>query len=207
MSTAYHALFVESLASRLRAWQAEGKLDFDDLDRGLSPQARAWVEGSCEAAATPAEDVESLVALAADQVGGAAGLAELAGEIVPEWRDRMPFAGLVRAARALADGPGFVVSQAAEWLVVAPDWSFTGGRDHFDVRLEGVASASPALKAYLGALLARLAAAAADAATDVRVDGVDRGALRVSGSRALGPVDRSDDAVRLARAALASPVA
>ncbi len=203
MSTAYHALFVESLASRLRAWQAEGKLDLDDLDRSLSPRARAWVEGSCEAAATPAEDVETLVALAAEQFGGEAALAELAGGIAPAWQERVPFADLLRAARSLVDGPGFVVSQAAELLVVAPDWSFSGSREHFSVRLEGVASASPALKSYLGALLARLASAAAGASCEVHVEGLDQGALCVSGRRDPDRIDRSGDAVRLARAALA----
>lgn len=202
-STAYLAPFVEPLALLVRDWQADGKLDEDDLERTLSARARAWVDGVCEASdPTPAEDVETLVALIATQLGGDAALSDLAGEIASDWLARPPVEGLLRAARTLVDGPGFVASQAATWLVQAPDWSYRGGRDGFELGLRGPASASPALKALLGALLVRLASAAARSPLDLRVEGQDAGPLvvsaRLESSRTSDPVEES----RLHRAAL-----
>jgi hypothetical protein len=203
-STAYLAPFVEPLALLVRDWQADGKLGEDDLDRSLSPRARAWVDGVCGAsAATPEEDVETLVALVASQLGGDAALSDLAGEIASGWLGRPPFDGLVRAARIIVDGPGFAASQTATWLAAEPDWSYTGGRESFDLRLRGVASASPALKALLGALLARVASAASPRRLDLRVEGIDGGELVVC---AVALADRSGDPareVRLHRAVLA----
>lgn len=197
------ALFVEPLAERVRGWLVCGKLDDDEVDRALSTQARAWVEGACEATlATPLEDVETLVALVAEQLGGETALSDLAGEIVAEWVARGPIEGLLRAALPLADAAGFVVSQASEWLVVAPDWSYTGGREAFELRIRGLSDASPALRALLGALLARLAAAGSKRALDVRVRGLDEAELVIAGrvvaSRLADPADES----RLHRAAL-----
>lgn len=202
-STAYLAPFVEPLALLVRDWQADGKLDEDDLDRVLSARARAWVDGVCEASAPiPAEDVETLVTLIATQLGGDAALSDLAGEIASDWLARPPIEALVRAAGSLVDGPGFVASQAAAWLAAEPDWSYRGGRDGFELRLRGVASASPALKALLGALLVRLSSAAARSPLDLHVLGLDGGALVVEAvcesSHASDPGEES----RLHRAAL-----
>ncbi len=202
-SSPLRALFVEPLAERVRGWIACGKLSDDEVDRALSGEARAWVEGACEATrSTPLEDVETLVALVAEQLGGEAALSDLAGEIVAGWAARGPIEGLLRAARPLVDGAGFVASQASEWLVVAPDWSYAGGRDEFELRIQGLSAASPALRALLGALLARLAAAGSQCALDVRVRGIDDAELviagRVAASRAADPAGES----RLHRAAL-----
>lgn len=202
-SSALRALFVEPLAERVRWWLASGKLSDDEVDHALSAGARAWVEGACEATrATPLEDVETLVALVAEQLGGEAALSDLAGQIAAEWAARPPIEGLLRAGMLLVDGAGFVASQASEWLVVAPDWSYVGGGDEFELRIRGVSAASPALRALLGALLARLAAAGSPRALDVRVRGVDDAELviagRVASSRTADPAGES----RLHRAAL-----
>ncbi|MEZ4333854.1 MAG: hypothetical protein R3F35_19040 [Myxococcota bacterium] len=203
--TAFLAPCVEPLALLVRDWHVDGKLDEDDLERALTARARAWVDGVCEAqAAIPPEDVETLVALVAEQLGGEAALSDLAGEIATGWLLRAPFEGLLRAARPLPDGPGFVVSQAAEWLAVRPDWSYSGGRDGFEVRLEGLAAASPALKAYFGGLLARLSRASLprDRSLDWRIEGVDGGALVVSAVVESGPGGGAGEQSRLRRAAL-----
>ena len=204
MSTSsYRTLFVEALAARLRRWQDEGKLDEEDLDRALSAQARAWVDGVCEAStATPSADVETLVALVAEQLGGDAALSDLAAEIASGWLSESPFEGLLRSARALVDGPGFVASQASEWLVDEPDWSYTGGHDSFALRLRGVSSASPATKALLGTLLARLAGAASRSTFDIRLEGLDGGELVVSGRLDPQPLGDPSRQTRLHRAAL-----
>lgn len=203
-SSPLRALFVEALAERVRCWLAEGKLDDDQVDDGLSGPARAWVEGTCEATqSTPLEDVETLVALVSAQLGGDAALAELADGIVAGWIARGPVGGLIRAGLPLVDGAGLVASQASEWLVVAPDWSYEGGAETFALRLRGLSAASPALRALLGALLARLAAAGSKRAFDIRVGGIDEPELVIEGHalppRGSDPADES----RLHRAALA----
>lgn len=204
MSTSpYSTLFVEPLAARIRRWHDEGKLDEEALDRALSAQARAWVDGVCEAsAATPSADVETLVALVAEQLGGDAALSDLGAEIAAGWLSGSPFEGLLRSARSLVDGPGFVASQASEWLVEEPDWFYTGDRESFALRLRGVASASPATKALLGTLLARLAGAASRSTFDMRVEGLDGGDLVVSGSLDPQPLAEASRETRLHRAAL-----
>jgi len=201
---AYLGLFVEPLAARVRDWLAEGKLVEDDLDRVLSPAARARVDGACEAsAATSSPDVETLVSLVAEQLGDEAALSALADEIAGRWLERGPFDGLLRAARSFVDGPGFVASQVAESLVASPDWLYTGGREGFTLRLRGVAMASPASKALLGRLLARLAEGASLPFLDVRIDGVDGGDLVVSGTPDLRRGADPARETRLHRAALA----
>ncbi len=204
-SSPLRALFVEPLAERVRFWLACGKLADDDVDGMLSAQARAWVEGACEATlATPLEDVETLVALVSEQLGGESALSDLAAEIVAVWVTRSPIAGLLRAALPLADGAGFVASQASECLVVAPDWSYEGGRDEFELRIDGLSAASPELRALLGALLARLAVAGSKRALDVRVRGVDDAELVIAGRIASARVADPADESRLHRAALVS---
>lgn len=200
---AYRAAFIQPLVERVRDWHAQGKLGLDDLDRGLSGPARAIVEGACEASSALAEeDVESLVALVAEQLGGEAALSELAGEIASEWLVCAPIDELVRTARPLVDDAGFVAAQASEWLAVAPDWTYAGCGERFELTLRGLAGASPALKALFGGLVARLAAAGAKRALDVRVRGVDEPVLvieaRAGSSDALDPERES----RLHRAAL-----
>ena len=202
-SSPLRALFVEPLAECVRWWLASGKLSDDEVDRALSAEARAWVEGACEATrATPLEDVETLVALVADQLGGEAALAEFAGEIVAGWAARAPIEGLLRTALPLADGAGFVASQASEWLVVAPEWSYAGGCDEFELRIHGLSAASPALRALLGALLASLAAAGSPRALDVRVRGVDDAELVIAGRAAASQSTDPAGESRLHRAAL-----
>ena len=202
-SSPLRPLFVEPLADRVRGWLASGKLGEDDLDHALSAPARAWVEGACDAtAATPLEDVETLVALVARQLGEEAALSDLAGEIAAEWGTRGPIEGLLRAARPHVDGPGLVASQASEWLVVAPDWAYEGGRELFELRIRGLSAASPALRALLGALLARLAAAGSKRALDVRVRGVDEAVLVIAGRAVSATATDPAAASRLHRAAL-----
>ncbi|MEZ4278990.1 MAG: hypothetical protein R3F21_05150 [Myxococcota bacterium] len=206
-ASALRSPLVEALAAQIRDGLAAGKLDEDGVDRALTSPARAWVEGACDAtAATPLADVESLVALIGAQLGGEAELAALADQIVAGWNAKPPIPTWQRAGAALVDGPGFVASQASEWLLTAPDWSYSGGRDGFSLEVRGLATASPALRALLGALVARLAAAASARPLDVRVhgvDGIDGEALVISG-RAASPrvVDPAEES-RLHRAALA----
>lgn len=201
---ALRAPFVDLLADCVRELVANGKLDDDAVDRGLSAPARAWVEGAVEATrSTPLADVETLVALVASQVGGEAGLAERADPIVAGWASRAPFASWLRASEALVDGPGFVVSQASEWLVVSPEWTYAGGRDGFEVAVHGLPAASPGLLALLGALLARIAARGSKRALDVRVRGVDGGPLVISGQVPSTADPDPAEECRLHRAALA----
>lgn len=203
-SCALRAPLVEALAGQIREGLAAGKLDEDAVDRALTGTARAWVEGACDAtAATPLEDVESLVGLVSAQLGGEAELAALADEFVADWSRHAQVSAWQRAASALVDGPGFVASQASEWLLTAPDWCYSGGRAGFSLEVRGLASASPALRALLGALVARLAAAASLRPLDVRVHGVDGDALVIAGSGgALDAIDPAEES-RLHRAALA----
>lgn len=203
-SSPLRAPFVEPLAERVRGLLASGKLEDDVVDRALTAPARAWVEGACEATqATPLADVESLVALVASQLGGEDALAAWADEIVAAWGSRAPIAGLLRAAPGLVDGPGFVASQASDWLVVAPDWSYAGGEQAFELHIRGLADASPGLRALLGALLARLAAAGSRRALDVRVKGVDGPELVIAGRAAHAAAPDPAEVSRLRRAALA----
>ena len=203
-SSPFRAPFVEALAARVRRALAEGKLDDDHVDHALSGPARVWVEGTCEATqSTPLGDVETLVELLSVQLGGEAALAELADGVVADWIARGPVGGLVRAGLSHVDGAGLVASQASEWLVVAPDWIYEGGKETFALRLRGLSAASPALRALLGALLARLATAGSRRPFDIRVCGVDDAELVIEGnalpSRGLDPLEE----VRLHRAALA----
>lgn len=167
---AYRALIVDPLAQLLREAHAEGKLDDDALDLGLTAGARAWVDGVCEASGeNAAADVESLIGLVAAQRGGETGLRELAETIAARWRGRAPFDALERAAAGLVDGPGFVLAQAAEWLVVDCRWTYQGGRSAFSLSLGGLATASEAMRTFVGALLVALARAVVGADLDVQL--------------------------------------
>lgn len=202
-STDLLAPFVEPLVLRLREWQGEGKLALDDLDRVLSPRARALVEGAVECrVATPLADVETLIALVATQLGDEAALADLGAEIASFWPAHPPIDALVRGADRMVDGCGFVASQTADWLLADADWTYSGGREGFELRLAGLADASPALRALLGAMLLRTATAVAPRGLALRLEGVDGPELSVVGrSERSAVLDPSREA-RLHRAAL-----
>lgn len=203
-SGALRAPLVEALAARVRDGLACGKLDDDTVDRALTGTARAWVEGACDAtAATPLADVESLVALIGSQLGGEAELATLADGILAGWSGQPQIEAWRRAGAALVDGPGFIASQASEWLLTSPDWAYSGGRDGFSLEVRGLIPASPALRALFGALVARLCAAGSPRPLDVRVQGVDGEVLVIAGRAARArDVDPAEES-RLYRAALA----
>ncbi len=190
--------WVAHLAGRVRAWELEGKLDEEDLDRALSTDARAWVDHTLAFDDWAAiEDVEALVALMAERLGGEAGLVEGIDELVPDLLLDATVEEVVTAGRRLIDGPGFAASQLCERMVRRVAWSYEGGRESFSLRLEGLEAASPALRAMLGSTLARLAAMADARDYDVRVDGVDGGPLVV-----FGEVDRGEDETTLAESRL-----
>lgn len=194
-------LLVQPIAQRVSAWLASGKLDEDDLGAVLSSDARAWVDHAMAAADWAAiTDVEGLVTLCASQLGGETGLVEWADEMVSGWLAESSVEDLLVAARGLVDGPGFVASHASERLIRSCPWRYEGSGDAFCVCLTGVGAASPALKALLGACLARLAAVADVRKLDVRFDGVDGDELMV-----FGEVDALENSLaesRLHRAAL-----
>ena len=201
---ALRAPLVEALATRVRDGLAAGKLDEDTVDRALTGTARAWVEGACDAtAATPLEDVESLVALVASQRGAEAELAALADEVVACWGVHPQVSAGQRAAASLVDGPGFIASQASEWLIASPDWVYAGGRDGFAIELRGLHRATPALRALVGALVARMSQAGTSSPLDVRVLGVEGEALVVAGRASNAHVIDPAEESRLHRAALA----
>jgi hypothetical protein len=194
-------LFVQPIIQRVREWNAEGKITEDDLERALSTDARAHVDHSIGRSDWASlGDVECLVALAAEQIGGETGFVEWAEEVVESWGEEESIERLMRAGRSLPDAPGFIVSQVSEILVRDADWLYDGGRLAFSVRLRGMSHASPALKSFLGALLAGIAVASKDRDFDVRFEGVDHDDLVIFGEH---PVhDDVGRESRLHRAAL-----
>lgn len=194
-------LLVGPIAQRIRRWNLDGKINEDDLEYALTDDARALVDHSMGFVDwAPLEDVEGLVGLAAEQIGGDTGLVEWAQALVDDWQDEAPIEDLIRGSQSLADAPGFVVSQASELLVRNADWIYDGGRSTFSVRLRGMGDASPALKVLLGALLARLAMTSGGRDFDVRFDGVESDELVVFGEAVSG--DDSSGESRLHQAAL-----
>ena len=194
-------LLVQPLAQRIRGWCSDGKLTDDDLDRRLTADARAHLEHSTRFADWASiADVESLVALAAEQIGGETGLVDWAEEIVDDWQAERDIDALLRSARSLTDGPGYVVSQVAALLVRDADWVYEGGRSAFSVRLRGLTDASPGLKSLVGALLARMAMCAKSSEFDVRFEGVDEADLVVFGETT--SVEDTSGESRLHQAAL-----
>ena len=192
---------VGPIAQRIRAWSLDGKINEDDLEFALTADARALVDHSAGFVDwTPLEDVEGLLSLVAERIGGDTGLVEWAQELVQDWQDREPVESLIRGGRSLADAPGFVVSQACALLVRDADWVYDGGRSGFAVRLRGMSEMSPAMKVLLGALLARLAMAPDGRDFDVRFDGIDDHDLRIFGE-ALSNEDPNQES-RLHQAAL-----
>jgi hypothetical protein len=175
-------LLVGPIAQQIRAWNLDGKISEEDLDYALTADARALIDHSMGFVDwAPLEDVEGLVALVAEQIGGDTGLAEWAQDLVEGWQDQAGIEDLMRGARSLVDTPGFVVSQASELLVRDADWIYDGGRSAFEVRLRGIGEISSSLKVLLGALLARLAMASKGSDFDVRFDGIDDNNLRIFG--------------------------
>jgi hypothetical protein len=175
-------LLVQPIAQRVGAWLANGKLDEDDLDATLSSTARGWLDHSIAASDwAPQAELEELVAIAAEQLGGEAGLVEWADDIVSDWLVNSQLSTLVSGAQRLVDGPGFIASQAGEQLLRSSRWTYEGSSGSFSVRLEGAEALGPALKALLGACLARLAAEGDTRAFDVRFEGVDDAELIVFG--------------------------
>lgn len=194
-------LLVGPIARRIRSWSLDGKINEDDLDYALTDDARALVDHSTGFVDwAPLEDVEGLVGLAAEQIGGETGLVEWAESLVEDWRDEPSIEALILASQVLLDAPGFIVSQASELLVRNVDWFYDGGRSTFSVRLRGMGDASPALKVLLGALLARLAMVPSGREFDVRFDGVDEADLVIFG--AAMSVDDPNEESRLHQAAL-----
>ena len=194
-------LLVGPIAQRIRAWSLDGKINEDDLEFALTADARALVDHSAGFVDwIPLEDVEGLVGLVAEQIGGETGLVEWAQDLIESWQDEAPIDNLIRGGQSLADAPGFVVSQACELLVRDADWLYDGGRSAFAVRLRGMSEMSPALKVLLGALLARLATVPDGRDFDVRFDGIDDSDLRIFGEALSGkdPIQES----RLHQAAL-----
>ncbi len=194
-------LFVQPIADRIRGWNDEGKLDEGELDRALTADARALVDHSIGAEDwVSLENVEGLIGLVAEQLGGETGLVEWASEIVESWQGEERIARVLRSGRSLTDAPGFVVSQAAGMLLRDADWFYEGGWSAFSVRIHGLHGASLALKALLGALLARLAASRGGREFDVRFDGIDGDDLVVFGEMPSDEHMRGES--RLHRAAL-----
>jgi hypothetical protein len=198
-------LLVQPIAERIRDWHAQGKLTEDDLDRALTTTARAQVDHAIAADDwAPLADVEGLVQLASEQLGDDSLFVEWADEIFVRWAEEAWVRGLLRSARSLVDGPGFVVAHAGEMLVRGADWRYRGGRAAWSVHFGSLGSASPAIKSLMGALLARLAGAARHGLVDVRFEGVDGDDLHVFGE--LPPRDDEDGESRLHRAALVGAV-
>ena len=178
----FSSLIVEPISLRIRDWHVAGKITEEDLENALSEDARALIDHSlAEGDWASMDDVEGLVGLAAEQIGGEAGLVEWAEEIVSCWREDSAVEDLIKAGRGLPDSAGFVVSQMSELLLRDADWIYDGGRSSFSVRLRGMSEVSPALKALIGAVLARLATTPTELDFDVRFDGVDGGDLVVFG--------------------------
>ena len=195
-------LIVQPIAQRIQDWNFDGKISEEDLDRTLSGDARALVDHSVGPGDwVPVADVEGLVGLVAEQIGGETGLVEWADEIVCSWQVEESIENLIHAGRTLADSPGFVVSQVSGLVVRDADWIYEGGRTSFNVRLRGLGDVSPALKALIGALLARLAVAPTDLDFDVRFDGIDGEDLVVFGEAPNGTDDGQGES-RLHQAAL-----
>jgi hypothetical protein len=199
----WSGLIVEPLASQVHTWLEAGKLDEGDLDRLLTPTARSIVESVMEAPSwVPLSDVEGLVALVAEQVGGGAGLVEWAEGAAELWATDSRVVSILDQARGLIDATGYVIAQSSERVVQNVDWRFEGGRDRFNVRLRGFARASADLKTLLGALLARLGERTRGGFEDLRFEGVDSAELCIFGERRLQErLDGSDES-RLHRAAL-----
>jgi hypothetical protein len=200
-STELSGMLVRPIVQRVSEWVESGKLDEDELDRALGPDARAWVDHNVAATDwAPLADVEDLVALVAAQLGGETGLVEWAEEIVREWLGEPFFVDLLGSASRLTDGPGFVASQASGRLVRACEWRYEGGSESFSLHIAGVGEASPALRALIGACLARLAEAGDAREFDVRFDGVAGEELVIFGALEAGENSLAEG--RLHRAAL-----
>ena len=198
----FSGLIVQPIAQRIQGWCLDGKISEEDLDHALSTDARSLVDHSLAFGDwVSVEEVESLVALVAEQLGGETGLVEWADEIVCGWQSETSIENLIHVSRELVDSSGFVVSQVSELIMRDADWAYEGGPTSFSVRLSRMGDVSPALKALIGALLARLAATPTDLDFDVRFDGIDGDDLVVFGE-VVGSNDDGQGESRLHQAAL-----
>lgn len=196
-------LLVEPLARQIDHWIERGKLDDTDLDRILSPDARSIIDLPASASIwMPIAEVETLVALVAEQLGGGTGLVEWSRQVVHQWQEEERIASLVADARGIVDAAGYVVSQLSEWLVLDPEWRCESGRERFAVSIFGLSDASVDLRTLLGALLAGVAESGGTGFDDVRFEGVDAGALVVFGERDASALLDDSGESRLHRAAL-----
>jgi hypothetical protein len=174
-------LLTERFASRIADWLESGKIEDADLDVALTPNARAAVDArSIGDAWTTLTDLESLVAVVSDQLGGDPALVEWAPEILDEWVVEEPLASILEESRRLVDAAGYAASRLAVCLIRDADWSYEGGAARFEVRVAGLEQASTPLLSIVGALLAGTASRAESRFEDVRFDGIDRGELIVS---------------------------
>jgi hypothetical protein len=196
-------LFIQPLARRIAGWLDTGKLDEEDLDDALTPNARSIVDPSTDFTDwVPLADVETLIAVVAGQLGGETGLAEWAGSIVDGWAEEQGVVSILQDAHGLVDGPGYAVVQSSKRLIRDSDWQYEGGRDQFSVRLVGLDAASSDLKVLLGALLSRLAEATQNGFDDVRFEGIDSTDLLIFGERSVLDLTDETGESRLHRAAL-----
>jgi hypothetical protein len=196
-------LFVQPLATRVNDWLDAGKLDEGDLDRVLTPDARSIVDSlTVSTNWVPIRDVEGLVYLIAEQVGGGTGLVEWAETIVNAWEVDERLVSILDRASGLVDAAGYIVAQSSECLIRDADWRFEGGRERFEVRLRGLEAASSDLKTLLGALLSRLAEKGQCGFEDLRFHGVDSAELCIFAERELSPSGAESSESRLHRAAL-----
>lgn len=196
-------LLASALAERVASWLDAGKLDEDDLSEALTANARALVDTPSQSVDwMPLVDVESLVAVVSDQLGGGTGLVEWAETVVTDWSSEATLMEIVASGNSKIDGAGAVVALSSEQLIRDVDWRFEGGREQFSVRLLGLDGATADLKTVIGALLSRLAQGVAGGFDDLRFEGVDCDELCVFGLSS-GPrtIDACGEA-RLHRAAL-----
>lgn len=175
-------LLVEPIALCIGDWLESGKLEESDLDGTLTANARGVVDaGTVGDTWIPLADMESLVAVLANQLGGDPALVEWAQEIFDHWSDEESFAAILEEAGRLVDGAGYAAARLAQTLVRRSEWTYEGGRSRFEIRLSGLSGTSTGLRSLLGALLSGIAERTESGFDDVRFEGVDRGDLAVFG--------------------------
>lgn len=196
-------LCLQPVTLRIEEWLAEGKLSDDDVERSLGSNGRAIVDhGLACSDWLPLDLAGTLVGLVAEQLGGETGLVDCAREIAIGWLDQPPLKELIESARALEDGPGFLLAHASECLLQGGSWQYEGGRGGFSVRLLGLDPAGPELRSLVASSLARLVELALDEDLDVRFSGIDASDLRIFGERLRPGLIDPTRASRLHRAAL-----
>lgn len=177
---------VEPVAGRIADWVASGKLDESALESRLTANARAVVDARTVGDTDlPLADMESLISVLSEQLGGDSALAEWAPELLDAWAvgvERRTLAPILVEAGRLVDGAGYAAGRLSEKLMRRSDWSYTGGRAGFEVQVGGLDAASTGLLSLVGALMAGMAERAEAGFDDVRFRGVDTGRLSVFSS-------------------------